>query len=148
MDNIAAEQLLNALQQEIQIWVASHNPGTATTVAELIESYHSAHSPLGNRVRTRYQDYRPLLRPLSKDSFQQGKQKSEGSSRNNPWETSHYWKSSATSVIRRYTSPRTALQRLSLYRKEQRGLIHLRKEKSMASLLRESCLTVEPPELW
>ena len=86
MDKIAVEQFLNALPQELRIWVESHNPGTATTVAELIESYDSAHSPLENRVRTRYQDHRPSSRPFSKDSFQQGKQRSEGSSRNNPCE--------------------------------------------------------------
>ena len=37
-------------------------------------------------MRTYHQDYRLSSRPFSKDSFQQGKQKSEGSSRNNSWE--------------------------------------------------------------
>ena len=82
MDKIAVEQLLNALPQELQIWVPSHNPGTAAAVAQLIESYDSAHIPLGNRVGTRHQDHRPSSRPFSKNPLQQGKQKSEGSSRN------------------------------------------------------------------
>ena len=86
MDKIAVEQFLNALPQELRIWMASHTPGTATTVAELIESYDSAHSPLKNRVRTHHQDHRPSSRHFSKDLFQQGKPKSEGPSSNNPWE--------------------------------------------------------------
>ena len=55
-------------------------------MAELIESYDSAHSPLGNRVRTCHQHHRPSSRPPGKDSWLQGKQKIEGSSRTNQWE--------------------------------------------------------------
>ena len=66
MDKIAVEQFLHALPQELRKWVASHNPGTAAEVAELIESYDSAHSPAENRVRTRYQDHRSSSRPLKK----------------------------------------------------------------------------------
>ena len=76
----------DALPQELRIWVTSHNPGTATVVAELIESYDWVHSPLEKRVRTHNQDHRPSSRPLRKDSWLQGKQKSEGSSRTNSWE--------------------------------------------------------------
>ena len=46
MDKIAVGQFLDALPQELRIWVASHNPGTAAAVAELIESYDTADSPL------------------------------------------------------------------------------------------------------
>ena len=86
MNKIVAKQFLNALPQELRICVASHNPETAATVPELIESYDSEHSPLQIRVRTRHQDHRPSSRPFSKNSFQQGKQKSERSSRNKPCE--------------------------------------------------------------
>ena len=38
-DKIAVEQFLD--EQELRVSMALHNPGTATTVAELIESYDS-----------------------------------------------------------------------------------------------------------
>ena len=71
-DKIVVEQCLDALPQELQIWVASHNPGMVAIVAELIESYDLAHNPLRSRVRTHYQDHRPSSRPPRKDSWQQG----------------------------------------------------------------------------
>ena len=76
MYKITVEQFVNISPQELRIWEASHNPGPATTVAELIKSYDLANSPFGNRVRTRYQDYRPSSRPLRKNSWQQEKQNS------------------------------------------------------------------------
>ena len=60
MDKIAVEQFLNELRKQLRIWVASLNRGTATTVAELIEAYDLAHSPLGYSVRTRSHDHRPF----------------------------------------------------------------------------------------
>ena len=44
LEKIAVEQFLNALPQELRIWVASQNPTTPTKVAELIELYDSAHN--------------------------------------------------------------------------------------------------------
>ena len=66
MDKIAVEQFIDALPKELEIWVPSHNPGTAAEVADLIESYDSACSPPGNRVKTRHQDHRPSSQPPGK----------------------------------------------------------------------------------
>ena len=43
MDKIAVEQLINGLPQELRIWVASHDPETPAKLAQLMESYDSAH---------------------------------------------------------------------------------------------------------
>ena len=59
LDKIAVEQFINALPQELRIWVASHSPDTPTAVAKLIESYDSAHSSPGNKVKPRQLDYKP-----------------------------------------------------------------------------------------
>ena len=47
LNKIAVEQFINALPQELRIWVASHTLDTPTVVAELIEAYDFAHSPVG-----------------------------------------------------------------------------------------------------
>ena len=39
LDKIAVEQFINALPQELRIWVASHSPETPTAVATLFEAY-------------------------------------------------------------------------------------------------------------
>ena len=44
LEKIAVEEFLNALPQELRIWVVSQNPTTPTKVVELIELYNSAHS--------------------------------------------------------------------------------------------------------
>ena len=67
LDKIAVEQFINALPQELRIWVASHSPETPTAVATLIEAYDSARSSTGNRVKTSPQDYRPQRKSDSKD---------------------------------------------------------------------------------
>jgi hypothetical protein len=55
MEKIAVEQFLNGLPQGIRIWVASHNPETPAKVAELMETYDSAHSRWSNISRLQYQ---------------------------------------------------------------------------------------------
>ena len=44
VNKVAVEQFLNGLPQEMRIWVASHDPETPEKVAQLIESYDSAHT--------------------------------------------------------------------------------------------------------
>ena len=84
LDKIAVEQFINALPQELRIWVASHSPETPTTVAKLIEAYDSAHSPVGHKGKIRPQDYKPQWKSDSRDG-KQGKWK-EGSPRSGPGE--------------------------------------------------------------
>ena len=78
LNKIAVEQFINSLPQVLRIWVVSHSPNTPTAVAELIESYDSAHSPLGNKVGTRQSDYKPQWKAGSKDSPKQDKGRNEG----------------------------------------------------------------------
>ena len=75
--DIAVEQFLNALQQELRIWVASHSPEPSTEVAKLIEAYDSAQSPVGYKEKTHSHDYRPHWKSESKDT-KPGKLKTEG----------------------------------------------------------------------
>ncbi len=49
LDKIAVEQFINGFPQELRLWVASHTPETPAQVAQLIESYKSAHSSKPNR---------------------------------------------------------------------------------------------------
>ena len=44
LEQIAVEQFLNGLPQEVRVWVASQNPTTSAEVAALLESYDSAHA--------------------------------------------------------------------------------------------------------
>ena len=87
LNKIAVEQFINALPQELRIWVASHSPDTPTAIAELIESYDSAHSPLGNKVRTHQSGYKPPWKAGIKDSPKHDKGKKEGLPRSRPGET-------------------------------------------------------------
>ena len=57
MNKIVVEQLLNGLPNDLKVFVASHNPETPTVVADLIETYDSAHGRgAHSRERSRYQD--------------------------------------------------------------------------------------------
>ena len=123
LKKIAGEQFINALPQELRIWVASHSPETPTAVAKLIESYDSAHSTTGSKVNTRRQDYKPQWKSVANDSLKQGKSKKEG--------------------------PPKSMQRLFMCRRRQGRAIRVcsRKEKLTESQLGEFSSTVEHPEL-
>lgn len=85
LNKIIVEQLLCALPQELRIWVAAQNPETSTKVAELIESYDSAHNQ-HIKERARYPESRTSSRPgnPSKDSSQTGnRSRTEGAVRSN-----------------------------------------------------------------
>ena len=79
LSKIVMEQFITALPHVLRIWVASHSLVTPPAVAELIESYDSAHSTLGNKVRTRQLDYNPngsLVRvPRSPQNGKKGRMK-------------------------------------------------------------------------
>ena len=62
VEKIAVEQFLNGLPQEMRIWVTSQNPGTPSRVAELMESYETAHSRGSEKTRPK-QDYKPSFKP-------------------------------------------------------------------------------------
>ena len=64
VEKIAVEQFLNGLPQEMRIWVTSQNPGTPSRVAELMESYETAHSRGSEKTRPK-QDYKPSFKPKS-----------------------------------------------------------------------------------
>lgn len=75
LNKVAVEQLINGLPNEVKVWVASRNPETPAAVAELIETYDSAHGrSTPSREKPRYQDQKHSSKP-SKDS---GKQKNDG----------------------------------------------------------------------
>ena len=75
LNKVAVEQLINGLPNEVKVWVASRNPETPTAVAELIETYDSAHGRSApSREKSRYQDQKQSSKPR-KDS---GKQKNDG----------------------------------------------------------------------
>ena len=80
VEKIAVEQFLNGLPQEMRIWVTSQNPGTPSRVAELMESYETAHSRGSEKTRPK-QDYKPSFKPKeyhkkSEGSNGHGKKKS------------------------------------------------------------------------
>ena len=58
IDKIVVEQCLDALPQDLRVWVASHTPGTAAVVAELIESYESRY------VQKCHQGQRSNINPI------------------------------------------------------------------------------------
>ena len=87
LDKIAVEQFINALPQDLRIWVASHSPETPTAVAKLIEAYDSAHSSTENRVSTYPPYQKPQWKSDSKDAVKQGKWKNEDSPRSGSRET-------------------------------------------------------------
>ena len=124
LDKIAVEQFINALLQDLRIWVASQSPETPTAVATLIEAYDSAHNSTGNRVKTRPQDYKPQRKSDSKD-LKQGKWKKEGPPRSGPGET----KSLAEIVCYKCNKighlAEIALQRLCTYRKKRTTPVYL-----------------------
>ena len=62
IEKVAVEQFLNGLPQEMRIWVTSQNPGTPGKVAELMESYDTAHSRVPDRTKPR-QDHKHASRP-------------------------------------------------------------------------------------
>ena len=62
VEKIAVEQFLNGLPQEMRIWVTSQNPGTPSRVAELMESYETAHSRGSEKTRPK-QDYKTSFKP-------------------------------------------------------------------------------------
>ena len=75
LNKVAVEQLINGLPNEVKVWVASRNPETPAAVAELIETYDSAHGrSTPRREKPRYHDQKHSSKP-SKDS---GKQKNDG----------------------------------------------------------------------
>ena len=120
LDKIAVEQFINALPEELRIWVASHSPETPTAVATLIEAYDSAHSSTGNRVKTRP----PGLQTTVEVGFQgfETNQMEEGRStkkRAGRDEVSSRDSLLYTSVIREDTWPEIALQRLCTYKKKR-----------------------------
>ena len=57
LEQIAVEQFLNGLPQEVRVWVASQNPTTSAEVAALLKSYDSAHArPVKMRTCNPQQD--------------------------------------------------------------------------------------------
>ena len=81
LEKIAVEQFLNALPQELRIWVASQNPTTPTKVAELIELYNSAHN--SNTQGNRKQPLDPKSTPKTSTKELAGKPRGERWARNN-----------------------------------------------------------------
>ena len=81
LEKIAVEQFLNALPQELRIWVASQNPTTPTKVAELIELYDSAHN--SNTQGNRKQPLDPKSTPKTSTKELAGKPRGERWARNN-----------------------------------------------------------------
>ena len=61
VDKIAVEQFINGLPQELRIWVASHKPDKPANIAELIESYDSAHA----RTNVEKTKFHPTSRPTT-----------------------------------------------------------------------------------
>ena len=63
LEQIAVEQFLNGLPQEVRVWVASQNPTTSAEVASLLESYDSAHArPVKTGGRHPQQDQKFITR--------------------------------------------------------------------------------------
>uniref|UniRef100_A0A1X7UC95 SCAN box domain-containing protein n=1 Tax=Amphimedon queenslandica TaxID=400682 RepID=A0A1X7UC95_AMPQE len=57
MNKIVVKQLLIGLPNDLKGFVASHNPETPTVVANLIETYDSAHANWAyQQIRTWYQE--------------------------------------------------------------------------------------------
>ena len=57
LNKVAVQQLINGLPNEVKVWVALRNPETPAAVAELIETYDSAHCrSKPSREKPRYQD--------------------------------------------------------------------------------------------
>ncbi len=73
IDKIAVEQFINGLPQELRIWVASHDPKKPTDVAELIESYDSAHAR-GGTEKAKFTTPRPAS---TRDGSTQGRKDSQ-----------------------------------------------------------------------
>ena len=59
INEVAVEQFLNGLLQERRIWVGSHHPETPESVAQLTDSYNTAHNQLSTESRKpRYQQHK------------------------------------------------------------------------------------------
>ena len=76
IEKIAVEQFIDSLPQELRIWVASNNPTTPDKVAELIESYDSAHGHHRNRVKPRHFEHKARV-PSAKEPSQSSQEKSK-----------------------------------------------------------------------